>query len=85
MTVIQNAQFNANEASFWLINISSINNQMDCACQCWTNSICITAMYQGINKICSLFVAQLWQGQLKLVVTTENITTISFPNKTITG
>jgi hypothetical protein len=57
---------------------------MNCVCQCWANSICVTAMYKGINKICFLFVVQLWQGQLKLVVIIENKTTIKFPNKTIT-
>jgi hypothetical protein len=43
------------------------------------------AMYQEIHEIYSLFVAQRWHGQLKLVITTENTTPISFPKKTITG
>jgi hypothetical protein len=85
MAVIQNAQFNPNDSSFQLINISSIDNQLNCAFQCWNNPLCLTAVYQGINQICSLFAVQLGQGQVKIAVTIENTTTISFPNKNITG
>ena len=85
MTVIKNAQFNPNQSSARLMNIRSIDSQLRCACQCWTDSMCTTAVYRGINQTCSLFAAQLGQGQLSMVFLIENTTTVSFPNKSIPG
>jgi hypothetical protein len=85
MGVIKDAQFIPDESLFQLDNISSIKNQLSCACQCWSNSMCVTATYQGTNKTCSLFSAQLWQGQLSSIITNKNTTTITFANRSVPG
>jgi hypothetical protein len=85
MGVIKDAQFIPDESLFQLDNISSIKNQLSCACQCWSNSMCVTATYEATNKICSLFSAQLWQGQLSSIITNKNTTTITFANRNIPG
>ena len=85
MGTIKNAQFTPEESLFQLSNISSINNYLNCACQCWNNSMCVTATYDGVNKTCYLFSAQLQQGQLISVATDKPTTTVTFPDRNVAG
>ena len=85
MRVIENARFDPIDSIFRLINASSVSSQLNCLCQCSTNSMCVTATYFGVSQLCSLFSAQLWQGQLTLVTTNQQTSTLTFRNKNITG
>jgi hypothetical protein len=47
--------------------------------------MCITASYTGYNQSCSLYFAQLEQGQLQLMTIDTNSSVITFRNITIPG
>jgi len=72
--IIKYALLNLGESLFQLStsNISSIDSQLNCTYQCWTNLMCVIATHRKTYKTCSLVSAQLWQGQLKSVVTNNN-------------
>ena len=83
--VIANARFDSIDSAFQLINVSSVSNQLHCICQCSTDSMCVTASYLGVSQLCSLFSAQLQQGQLTAVVTNQQTSTFTFLNRSVVG
>lgn len=85
ISIYNNALFNPIDAHFIVANLSSIQSQNICICQCISNSMCITATYNGYYQYCLLYFAQLYEGQLKLMTTDSMSSVIYFNNKTISG
>jgi hypothetical protein len=85
IAIYNNAQFDPIHNYSMLANLSSIELQQACICQCFLNSMCITASYNGYNQYCSLYFAQLEEGQLQLMTMDTNSSVISFKNKTLPG
>lgn len=82
MITYLNAQSNAFNSSSKLIDYVG-NSQADCICQCFDKSECLTGLYIGINKTCSLFSMSIKKQSLQLVVTNINAQVFTFPNRTI--
>ena len=78
-----NARFQPNDQQFTLAVITQINSLMKCACQCFGNSMCLTATYIGVNQSCTLFSARPEQGSLKLMFTSTMASVLTFINKTL--
>jgi hypothetical protein len=85
VTIYQNAQFDPSNIHFKLEDLSYIESIEACICECSLNPMCITASYTGYNQSCSLYFAQLEQGQLQLMTIDTNSSVITFRNITIPG
>ncbi|CAF3367926.1 unnamed protein product [Rotaria sp. Silwood2] len=83
IAVINNAMFAPINSTYWLGSLYGITSRNQCICQCYTNSNCNTIIYYGRYQICLLFSANLWQGQLQWMATSENTTVISFSNRSL--
>jgi hypothetical protein len=59
LTVYNNARFEANDIHFLLDTKISVNSQIECACWCFNDTMCLTAIYSGIDQSCTLFFARL--------------------------
>ena len=82
MMVYNNARFDPNNTQTQFINILSATTRNECACQCLANSSCITTTFSGRNQTCILFRANLFQGQLRIMLD-NNASVIHFPNRTM--
>ena len=85
MLVYENARFVPFDVHFFLYNITDIPSQGICACQCYEDPMCLTAIYSGIIQQCSLYFARLEQGFMQVFIKNENTGVLNFPNKTLPG
>ena len=83
MVVYDNARFEPSDFRFSLTNLSNVISRGICACQCFTNPMCLTAIYFGRKQQCFLFFTRLWQGMMRLVVLSENTSVINFVYKAL--
>ena len=81
ISMYKNAVFDPIDTRYRLSNLSAISSVNACLCQCSNQVICFTAIYFGMNKTCLLFIAQLNQGQLRVVPTIFNATVFYFGNR----
>jgi hypothetical protein len=51
-----------------------------CACQCYTDSLCINGAFIGINQSCTLYSASLQQGQIQAMINSD-ASLISFTDR----
>jgi len=80
MIMYNNAGFDPEDVHTQLINTISVATGDECACQCYTNSLCITGAFIGINQSCVLYSASLQQGQVGLMINSD-ASVISFPER----
>ena len=66
-------------------NVSSIESQYICICQCFTNSLCKTATYNGYYRYCILDSASLQEGQLRIMTIESKSTVFNLRNMTSFG
>jgi hypothetical protein len=78
----QNAQFIASTTSEYL-GLFNVQSQNECACYCFTNEICRTASYFGINNTCLLFSAKVQPENLRLTTLTIDAAVLTFQNRTV--
>ena len=78
VTVYNDARFDPFDTNDTLANLVSIMSVNACFCQCYNNSVCLTANYVLANQTCSLYSAQLSEGWLRLVPTSTNAQVFSF-------
>ncbi|CAF1969860.1 unnamed protein product [Rotaria magnacalcarata] len=78
VTMYTNARFDPFNINNTLANLISISSVNVCLCQCYNNSICLTANYFFANQTCSLYSAQLSGGWLRVVPTSTNAQVLSF-------
>jgi hypothetical protein len=83
--VYNNARFDPIDTRFILGQPFLVPSADDCVCECFNNTICFAATYFGINHICSLYFAQIYQGQLRVVPSIMNATAYFFNSATTTG
>lgn len=81
IVIYTNARFNPADIQSELITKLSITSKYACACQCYTNTSCITSNFIGINQTCTLFNAYISEGEVKVMMNI-NASIISFPNRT---
>ncbi len=80
MIVYKDARFVPTDTQNQLINTISVATQNECACQCYTNSLCITGAFIGINQNCTLYSASLQQGEIQAMFNSD-ASLISFPDR----
>lgn len=82
LTVYNNARFVPTNPQLILDNVTNINSQINCACICFNNLMCLTMTYSGINQQCVLYSTGLDQGTLGIMTTNLLASVLSFENKT---
>ena len=85
ISMYNNARFDPTDTRFILNSLSSVSSANACICQCYSHTICFIANYFGINRTCLLYLAQLNQGQLRVVPTVFNAAVYSFRNRSVGG
>ncbi len=80
MTIYNNARLDPGDVQNQLINIISVATRDECACQCYTDALCITGAFIGINQSCVLYSASLQQGQVGLMINSD-ASVFSFPER----
>lgn len=85
LTVYNNAYFEPTIIQSIISTIVQIDSRTNCACQCFSNAMCLTAMFLGRNKSCMLFFAKLEEGTLKMMPINEMASVLTFSNKALPG
>jgi hypothetical protein len=85
LTVYNNARFEPNNIYFNFANITQVASQIDCACLCYSNSMCVTATYFGIAQRCTFSLAPIVQSILRLTTSDTMTSVLTFENRTISG
>lgn len=85
LTIYNNARFEPADRHFELNTTQGVNSPSACACLCFNHTMCLTASYSGIDRLCTLFFATLNQGQVFAVPTSRGASAMSFKNKTLPG
>ncbi|CAF1105199.1 unnamed protein product [Adineta steineri] len=85
INIINNAVFDPNDVSYRLNILSGTQSLDSCICQCNTSLNCSIINYYGLNQTCILFSAQLSQGSLRVVPTSQIITLVIFGNTNSTN
>ncbi|CAF1358632.1 unnamed protein product [Adineta ricciae] len=85
LTLYQNAYFSPFDSRYLLSNLSFINSTDSCLCQCSAYILCSTVVYSSTTQLCTLFFANLNQGQLQLVATNTSTCVYSFNNRSLTN
>ncbi|CAF4606296.1 unnamed protein product, partial [Rotaria sp. Silwood2] len=83
--VYNHARFDPFDTHNVLANLVSVSSENACLCECYSNSMCLTATYFAIGETCSLYSAPLSEGQLRVVPTSANTKVYNFENMSVAG
>ncbi|CAF1262900.1 unnamed protein product [Adineta steineri] len=81
MIVYQLAEFIPVNDNSRVLTIFPVFTQDACACQCYANRWCITANFNQKNQNCTLYYAQLEEGNVKIILDNSS-NVLRFSNRT---
>ncbi len=85
IAILEDADFTPPNTKFELTDLFYIDSQYACACECFTNSTCVTATYDGVNKNCSLFSASIRRNWLQKMAPIRNTSVLTLANLSLPG
>ena len=85
LTIYENARFESFDSNFILDTIMLVPSQLACGCECFQQTMCLTATYSTLEQRCTLFMAKVEQGIVTIMKRSQHWSILTFKNKTLPG